>query len=319
MHTARVTRDFRDLVCGAWHGYPGRFGFLISASDSHSHWSVGAKSDEQFNIASAFKVFIVAECLRQVENDLVTLEDRLELTESVRVPDNCKSLSEYPDGSLIPIRQLLEAMISVSDNTATEMVMRRIGHENTLRMLRELGLTRTHFPASLRAMCAYAIGSDPGIMYWELVKTCTAVKPPAMNRRAFDGEFGILSSPQDLVTFYQQAFSGRLFRKRVTVEIFKEIMHLEDTSFPFPWSPGVECYRKSGYLELPPYYASALAGITMSEGRQFHFAFCFNLEASNDEQLNQSYSAFRHGMRLAFERFAEQLAPSVTQNPAKGL
>ena len=93
--------------------------------------------DRPLAIGSAFKLFILAELSRQVQagqlrwSDVVTLDRR-------SLPSG--TLQTWPQGSPVTLHTLAALMISVSDNTATDMLLHVAGRENVERMMSTLGV-----------------------------------------------------------------------------------------------------------------------------------------------------------------------------------
>ena len=56
------------------------------------------------------------------------------------------------------LRTALEAMISHSDNTATDMVLRHVGAERVQAFVEAIGLRQTRIPTSTRQFIGYVAG-----------------------------------------------------------------------------------------------------------------------------------------------------------------
>jgi beta-lactamase class A len=80
-----------------------------------------------FHMASVVKVPIMVECFRQMEIDrTLSLTERVELTDSFKLSGT--GVLKYLSGGLNPtIEDLVTLMIIVSDNTATDILLDRIG------------------------------------------------------------------------------------------------------------------------------------------------------------------------------------------------
>ena len=114
----------------------GRVG--VAARDLASGAEVLYRPDELFPLASVFKVPLMVALLRAVDAGTVTLDERLELTERVKSPG---STLVHCDPGLAPtLRDLLYLTITLSDNTATDMLWRRLGRQAINDAMRELGL-----------------------------------------------------------------------------------------------------------------------------------------------------------------------------------
>lgn len=88
-------------------------------------------------VGSAFKLVILAELVRQIEagqrkwDDTITLDGR-------ELPAG--GFNQLPKGSAVPIRGLAEKMISVSDNSATDLLLFALGREKVEAMQKTLGV-----------------------------------------------------------------------------------------------------------------------------------------------------------------------------------
>jgi beta-lactamase class A len=110
----RIVAEFRRL--------PGRKGLkiLAPAVDDAREFEVAIRPHDALFVASAFKGFVLAEYLRQVDADEATLEEELDLDESVWSPG--AAVFNPPElADKVTALTTLEAMISHSDNTATDI------------------------------------------------------------------------------------------------------------------------------------------------------------------------------------------------------
>ncbi|WP_211238221.1 serine hydrolase, partial [Deinococcus pimensis] len=98
--------------------------------------AVGRDVDAQFPLASSYKQAVLWALLRQID------EGRVKLTERFDVTTGAQSLGNYPfDGS--DVRALATRMIHNSDNTATDLLHRRVGLDAVQEVADDLGLCRT--------------------------------------------------------------------------------------------------------------------------------------------------------------------------------
>ncbi|MGO0061973.1 serine hydrolase [Brevibacillus fluminis] len=96
-------------------------------------------ADRYFQMASTFKVPILATLFRDVEAGRLRLEERIRLTEDDLVAGS-GVLKEFLPGVEVAIRDLAMLMIIVSDNVGTDKVMELVGKERVEAFMRELGL-----------------------------------------------------------------------------------------------------------------------------------------------------------------------------------
>jgi len=117
--------------------------------------------DALFPTASVFKVPVMTEVYHQASLGKFSLGDRIALE------DRHKTLSSGVIQTLAPgltptIRDLCVLMTIISDNTATEILLERIGIENVNRFMRVLGLDDIHVSFGVHQMFLHVWGLSPG-------------------------------------------------------------------------------------------------------------------------------------------------------------
>lgn len=110
----------------------------VVACDLSSTAEILHRPDELFPLASVFKVPLMVTLLRAVDAGDVALDERVELTERIKSPGS--TLVHCDPGLRPTLRDLLYLTITLSDNTATDMVWRRLGRGAINAAMRELGL-----------------------------------------------------------------------------------------------------------------------------------------------------------------------------------
>lgn len=98
--------------------------------------------DQLFPAASMIKLPIMYEVMRQASQGLLALEELLEVTEAVRV-GGAGILQELRPGIALTVQELVTLMIVISDNTATNLLLNRIGLAAVNSTAEQLGLTNT--------------------------------------------------------------------------------------------------------------------------------------------------------------------------------
>ena len=107
-------------------------------------------ADKTFHAASTMKVPVMIELFRQAQAGMLKLEDPLEITNQFRsiVDGSPYQLSVGDDsdlevyanvGKTMTLRQLCEAMITVSSNFATNLLIEKLGVENIRATVKRLG------------------------------------------------------------------------------------------------------------------------------------------------------------------------------------
>lgn len=110
----------------------------VAARNLASQASVCVNADELFPMASCFKIPIMVEVMRRVDAGALRLDDRLTLTEADKSPGS--TLIHCHEGLRPSVRDMLYLMITLSDNTATDMLWRLVGLGAVNETMRKLDL-----------------------------------------------------------------------------------------------------------------------------------------------------------------------------------
>jgi beta-lactamase class A len=104
--------------------FDGQLGVYVQnlASGEAYSW----QADEPWYLASLVKVPVAAQILAEHQAGRLSLDERITLARSDYV-DGAGPVNWYEPGTPISIRYLLEQMITVSDNTASDMLIDRVG------------------------------------------------------------------------------------------------------------------------------------------------------------------------------------------------
>lgn len=102
---------------------------------------VGVRAEEPFPLASAYKLPILAEVYAQVRSGRVRFEERYELKPSDQhLGSGDISVNFDLPGVTMNVRNLANLMMMVSDNSATDILLTRVGAANVTAHMRALGL-----------------------------------------------------------------------------------------------------------------------------------------------------------------------------------
>jgi len=105
---------------------------------------VSFRGDEPMSAASTFKVAVALELFCQGASRALDLTERVRLKPENRT-DGGQGFSLFEDPVEVSLRDAALMMLTVSDNTATDAVIRRIGSARVQERLDSLGLVRTAF------------------------------------------------------------------------------------------------------------------------------------------------------------------------------
>ncbi|WP_162617924.1 serine hydrolase [Salinicola halophilus] len=106
--------------------YPGEIGVYVQDLDDDTRFAY--RADQPWYLASMIKVPVALALMREVDAGNLTLDDTMTLRQSDYV-DGAGETNWHGVGETLSLRWLLEQMITRSDNTATDMLIRRVGVE----------------------------------------------------------------------------------------------------------------------------------------------------------------------------------------------
>ena len=114
----------------------------LAVRDLGSSYVSGYNMNEVMPAASTIKIPIMVEVFRQMENGSFDLNRKVELLPGDR-DWGSGSIADAPVGEEFPVSTLLTQMITVSDNTAANMLIRLVGRQNINATMQRLGLEHT--------------------------------------------------------------------------------------------------------------------------------------------------------------------------------
>ena len=120
--------------------YDGVMGIFVKDLTSGETFSVNA--DASFATASSIKIPILIELMRQAQSGKLNLAERIEIHRAGLVGGSGVLQFFSDGGSTVSIHDLAVLMIVLSDNSATNILIDRVGISNVNSMLRNLGLDK---------------------------------------------------------------------------------------------------------------------------------------------------------------------------------
>lgn len=126
---------------------PGRAAFAVR--DLDTGYTSGYNMNEVMPAASTIKIPVMVEVFRQMAEGNFDLNRRVELLSQDR-DWGSGDIANSPVGSTFPVSTLLTQMITVSDNTAANMLIRLVGRRNINETMGRLGLNETRLADYIR-------------------------------------------------------------------------------------------------------------------------------------------------------------------------
>lgn len=178
--------------------------------------SFGVREDEAFRSASLIKLFVLAALLAEVEGGVASLEESLR----VRAEDLVAYSPEVSTPGVFTVGGLAWAMITASDNTAANVLIRRLGVDAVNHLARSLGLRNTVLARKMMDVRAAGRGEEN------------------------------LTSPRDVVGLLSAVWRGDLLSGRHR-RLFLEMLRRQRIEPPLPvrLPDGAMLAHKTGDLE----------------------------------------------------------------------
>ncbi len=133
-----VGGDSFAAVAQELQALPGQVSFAVARLDDAGPTLIASHNpDQALAIGSTFKLIILGEVSRQVRSGRLRWDQVVEL-ERHSLPSGL--LQDWPLGSPVTVHTLAGLMISRSDNTATDALLRLAGRDNVERMMTTMGM-----------------------------------------------------------------------------------------------------------------------------------------------------------------------------------
>src|ERR1019366_5469603 len=118
------------------------------------------REDEVFAQASSIKIAVLANLYLQAQQGKLKLTDLYTVQSSDLVPDSDIMGGLSPGVTRLTLRDLATTMVAVSDNSATNVLIDRIGMQNVNAMLDSLALTHTRLRRKMMDLQAAMQGRE---------------------------------------------------------------------------------------------------------------------------------------------------------------
>ena len=132
------TGSLDNRIQNAIAGFQGNVWIYAKNLDTGKEYSL--RGEEQTRTASTIKLAVMAETFHQVAEGKLHWNDPIELTKEKK-QGGTGILFEFSDGTKLDLQTALHLMIVVSDNTATNLVLDKVGTDNVNDFMDSLGLT----------------------------------------------------------------------------------------------------------------------------------------------------------------------------------
>lgn len=144
---------------------PGRLGIAVVDVTTGQRFSV--RGDDAFPLASVAKLAIATVAFRMSDQRKIDLDERISITRG-DLRRGSDIADDHPRGASLAVWELIRAMLVTSDNTASDVVLRRVGGprvvDDVLHRLNVRNLTirksEAELAADVRAKRTFAFGGE---------------------------------------------------------------------------------------------------------------------------------------------------------------
>jgi beta-lactamase class A len=189
---------------------------ILDLSNQHTLF---LNADEIFPTASIIKIAILAEFYRQVQQGKLRFNDPYTLQQSDLVEGSGITGALTPGATRLTLRDVAALMISVSDNSATNVLIDRIGMDNVDALLDSLGLTHTRLRRKMMDIKAAAEGREN------------------------------VTSPREMMLLLEALYRGKVINKQLTDDYFKLLAVHKESYIPRELPEDLHIANKPGELE----------------------------------------------------------------------
>ena len=268
-----------EAALARFRALPGETSYALEVDGADQHWGAGHRPDEPLFVGSAIKTFILARYLMDVE------EGRLSEETQLAIDDGIRSLSSPVFLNLsgtTPARSVLEAMITHSDNTATDAALREVGVERVRALVADAGLTTVQIPTSTRYLFSYLAGAPYGVDEgWAGMERLAAGEMFGTPRSPMNDRETMKGSAANFVAWYARALDGEFFREPATLVEFKRIQGMAD-AIARVVPADTPAWAKGGSIEWEDFNCVCLPGQMRRGDVRTTFCFTYNWEGPSD-------------------------------------
>jgi beta-lactamase class A len=176
-------------------------------------------ADEVLPTASSIKIAILAEFYRQVQQSKLKFTDLYTLQQADLVGGSGIAEAFTPGVTRLTLRDVAALMISVSDNSATNIIIDRIGMDNVNALLDSLGLAHTRLRRKMMDLKAATEGREN------------------------------IATPRELMILLEDLYRGKVLNKAMTEDFFKLLSIHKESYIPRELPEDLRVANKPGELE----------------------------------------------------------------------
>jgi len=175
--------------------------------------------DEAMPQASSIKIAVLAELYHQAQQGKLKLRDLYTVQESDLVPDSDTMGGLTPGVTRVTLRDLATMMMSVSDNSATNVLIDKVGMENVNALMDSLGLSHTRLRRKMMDLKAASEGREN------------------------------ISTPREMTALLEGIYRGKVLNQELTGDFLKMLSTHKHGFMTRDLPDGLRVASKDGELE----------------------------------------------------------------------
>ncbi len=239
--------------------------------------------NEVFAQASSIKIAVLANLYLQAQQGKLELTDLYTVQASDLVADSDIMGGLTPGVTRITLRDLATMMVAVSDNSATNVLIDRVGMDNVNAMLDSLGLAHTRLRRKMMDLEAAKQGREN------------------------------ISTPREMMMLLDALYHEKLLNKESTTDFFKVLSTNKDSWIPRDLPADVKIANKPGSLEA----VRNDSGIVFVEGRPYVICVMTAFLA-NERDGEQAISKISFATWRMFDRLSRASEYGRVVSPGNG-
>ncbi|MFF4172412.1 serine hydrolase [Streptomyces sp. NPDC001744] len=272
-------------------------GWLHVAELDRPSARVTVDPDERLPMGSIYKVPVMVAFCRLADAGLVDPRHRLTLEPEERVPGPT-GVSILHDAVTMSLRDLVVMMMTISDNTSADAVLRTVGPDAVDAVCRDLGMPDTHVRGGVVNTFSRLLadtGADSLDAALAHVTDNDTVVPPGV----YDPAYKASSTPADIARLLRAIWTGRAASED-RCAFMREVMrrqpwtHRLGSGFPYD---DVTVYGKTGTFGALRHEAGV---VELADGSAYT-AVVFTQAARSDSKLPRADAVIGAAARVAVE------------------
>jgi beta-lactamase class A len=189
---------------------------IVDLTDGHKYL---LHANDVYPQASSIKICVLAELYRQAQQGKLKLTDLYTVNAADLVQDSDIMGGLTPGVTQITLRDLATMMVAVSDNSATNVLIDRVGMDNVNAFLKAQGLRDTRLRRKMMDLKAAAEGREN------------------------------VSTPNEMLNLFQALYRDEILNKEMTADFFKVLSTHKDSWIPRNLPDDLRIADKPGALE----------------------------------------------------------------------